>query len=107
MPQLFEPGLPPVKALVIQGPDRFGLTDVSSPSPAPNEVVVDVLASGVCGTDLEILHGDMIYFTSRAAHYPVVPGHEWTGRVSALGSNVSHFKLGDHVVGEVSIGCCA
>jgi threonine dehydrogenase-like Zn-dependent dehydrogenase len=54
---------------------------------------------------MEILHGDMVYFTGGAATYPIVPGHEWTGIVRATGSAVTGIAPGDHVVGEVSIGC--
>jgi 2-desacetyl-2-hydroxyethyl bacteriochlorophyllide A dehydrogenase len=94
-----------MKALMIHGPDRFAIDDVRTPEPRPDEVVIDVLATGICGTDLEILHGDMVYFTSGAAAYPVIPGHEWTGVVRAAGADIAGFSPGDHVVGEVSIGC--
>jgi L-iditol 2-dehydrogenase len=49
----------------------------------------------------------MVYFTTGMASYPVVPGHEWTGVVAGVGCDVKGFALGDHVVGEVSIGCRA
>lgn len=96
-----------MKALVINGPDRFAFTERPSPAPGPGEVLIDVRGGGICGTDLEILHGDMVYFTSGAASYPVIPCHEWTGVVSAVGRDISRFSVGDHVVGEVSVGCLA
>lgn len=94
-----------MKALVIHGPKRFAFDEVPAPVSKPDEVIIDVLAAGICGTDLEILHGDMVYFTSGLASYPVIPGHEWTGVVRAVGKDVSALSLGDHVVGECSIGC--
>lgn len=62
----------------------------------PDDVLIDVLYCGVCHTDLHIArnHGG---YTS----YPVVPGHEIVGRVSAVGSGVSRFKIGQNV----GVGC--
>lgn len=94
-----------MRALVIHQPDRFSIDEVPAPDFKPDDVIIDVLATGICGTDLEILHGDMVYFTSGAAAYPVVPGHEWTGVVRAVGPDITTLSPGDHVVGEVSIGC--
>jgi len=94
-----------MRALVIEAPDRFSLAEVAQPSAARGDVVIEVLAGGICGTDVEILHGDMVYYTRGAAAYPVIPCHEWTGVVRALGEGVSHIAIGDRVVGEVSIGC--
>lgn len=94
-----------MKALTVHGPNRFSVDEVRTPEPKPHEVIIDVQATGICGTDLEILHGDMVYFTSGAASYPIVPGHEWAGVVRATGAEVGGLLPGDHVVGEVSIGC--
>lgn len=94
-----------MKALVIQGPNRFQMSEIPAPATGPDEVLIDVLAGGICGTDLEILRGNMVYFTNGAASYPVTPCHEWTGVVSAVGRDVRRFSAGDRVVGEVSIGC--
>jgi uncharacterized zinc-type alcohol dehydrogenase-like protein len=62
----------------------------------PDDVLIDVLFCGVCHTDLHIArnHGG---YTS----YPVVPGHEIVGRVSAVGLSVSRFRIGQYV----GVGC--
>ncbi|KKK69084.1 hypothetical protein LCGC14_2937590, partial [marine sediment metagenome] len=51
--------------------------------------------------------GTMFYFTSGLAQYPIIPGHEWSGEVMAVGSRVTDFKPGDKVVGECTVACGA
>lgn len=94
-----------MKAIVISGPGQAMLNDVSLPVLASDEVRVRVLATGCCGTDVELLEGTMPYFTSGMGKYPLIPGHEWTGEVAEIGPDVRGFSVGDHVVGECSCGC--
>ena len=94
-----------MKAIVISGPGRAALTDVEPQRLAPDEVRIKVLATGTCGTDVELFEGTMPYLTSGMAHYPLIPGHEWVGEVCELGAKASGFKIGDRVVGECSCGC--
>ncbi len=61
------------------------------PVPAPGEVLVEVLACGVCRTDLHVADGD-IHGT-----LPIIPGHEVVGRVLALGNGVEGFAIGDRI----------
>jgi propanol-preferring alcohol dehydrogenase len=68
------------------------LGHLAVPEPATHDVLVKVLACGVCRTDLHILDGEL------PAHKPgIVPGHEVVGRVVALGSAVTRFRVGDRV----------
>ncbi|GAA1822123.1 zinc-binding alcohol dehydrogenase family protein [Planosporangium flavigriseum] len=72
------------------GPLR--LADIPVPSPAPDELLVQVHACGVCRTDLHIAEGDL------PVHKPdVVPGHEVVGTVAAVGDAVQGFLIGDRV----------
>lgn len=64
--------------------------------PRPDDVVLDVLYCGVCHTDLHIARNHGGY-----TRYPVVPGHEIIGRVTQVGSGVTHFKVGD----TIGVGC--
>ena len=65
---------------------------VPVPRPGPDEVLVAVLACGVCRTDLHVAEGDL------AVHRPdVVPGHEVVGEVVAVGSSVTELSAGDRV----------
>lgn len=61
------------------------------PHPGPGELLIEVSACGVCRTDLHVLDGEI------AAHYPIIPGHEIVGRVTALGSGVEAFTIGQRV----------
>jgi propanol-preferring alcohol dehydrogenase len=61
------------------------------PIPGPGEVLVRVLACGVCRTDLHVVDGEI------PARYPIVPGHEIVGRVEAIGPGVSAFTLGQRI----------
>jgi len=64
----------------------------AAPSPGPDEVLVRVIACGVCRTDLHIVEGDLPLVRS-----PVVPGHQVIGRVEAMGSQARRFRAGDRV----------
>lgn len=72
------------------------LFDFERRSPRPDDVVIDVLYCGVCHSDL---HGSRNNWGS--AKYPLVPGHEIVGRVTATGADVTRFAVGDHV----GVGC--
>lgn len=66
--------------------------EVPKPEPGPGEVLVRVLASGVCRTDLHILQGDLEIHRD-----PVIPGHEVVGLVEATGPSANRFAAGDRV----------
>ncbi|GAF41624.1 alcohol dehydrogenase [Agrilactobacillus composti DSM 18527 = JCM 14202] len=73
-----------------KAPLRF--TTRAVPQPKRGEVLVKILACGVCHTDLHVAEGDL------AVHRPhVIPGHEIVGRVVAFGPETSRFKLGDRI----------
>jgi hypothetical protein len=69
------------------------------------EVLVRVSFVGICGTDLEILEGSLGYYKSGMASYPIVPGHESSGTIAAVGPRVSELNEGDRVVVECIQGC--
>lgn len=94
-----------MRAFVITGPGRAEVQDVDPPVAAPGQVVVDVERAGVCGTDAEIFSGEMAYLDSGDAQYPIRIGHEWCGRVSAVGADVHPAWLGKRVTGDTMLGC--
>ncbi len=94
-----------MKAIRVLGPGNIAIVDIAEPVFAPDDVVIRVLAVGICGTDIEIIDGNMAYYSSGLAQYPITLGHEWVGVVETLGANVTDLAIGDRVVGEVSIGC--
>jgi len=91
---------------VIEGIHKFHITDnFPKPVPGGDDVLIKVKATGICGTDLEVIEGHLGYYTSGLAKYPIVPGHEWVGEIHAVGENVKGFAVGEHVVGETIIPC--
>ncbi len=69
------------------------IIDITIEAPAPDDVLVDVTASGVCHTDLTIKNQN-----GAGMKFPIILGHEGAGIVKAVGSNVTHLKPGDPVV---------
>lgn len=79
-------------AMVCDGPGQpLRLEHRPMPVAGPGEVLIRVLACGVCRTDLHVLDGEV------AAKYPIVPGHEIVGQVVAVGADVADFSAGDRV----------
>jgi 2-desacetyl-2-hydroxyethyl bacteriochlorophyllide A dehydrogenase len=94
-----------MKAFRIYGARSARYEELPDPTIGPDEALLRVRAVAACGTDLEIYQGTMFYFTSGLAHYPVIPGHEWSGEVLQVGENVSNVVPGDKVVGECTVSC--
>jgi threonine dehydrogenase-like Zn-dependent dehydrogenase len=94
-----------VRAFVVTAPNRYAVEDVEPPTPGPGQVVVDVARVGVCGTDVEIFTGELPYLQQGHAWYPMRLGHEWCGRVSAVGEGVDPGWLGRRVTGDTMLGC--
>jgi 2-desacetyl-2-hydroxyethyl bacteriochlorophyllide A dehydrogenase len=88
-----------VRAVVIKAPHEVEVMTVDDPTPGPRDVVVEVAACGICGTDLHILEGEF------APTLPVIPGHEFAGTVAAVGSEVSELTVGDRVAVDPSLYC--
>ena len=88
-----------MKVAQIVQPDQLEMFDLPIPEPAENEVLIKVMASGICGTDIHIFRGEYM------GAYPVIPGHEFSGIVEAAGSGVTRFRPGDRVAVEPNIAC--
>ncbi len=86
-------------AAEITAPGATRLIETDVPTPAPDEVLIQVRRAGICGTDLHILHG--VY----QATYPLIPGHELSGEVVAVGDAVRYFEIGDRVTADPNIFC--
>ncbi len=94
-----------MKAVQFYGAREMKFEDVEIPSYGPDEVLVKVHCVGVCATDLEIFQGDMVYFLTGQAKFPIIPGHEWAGEIVEVGANVTGLAVGDRVVGETTLAC--
>ncbi|MGW3570805.1 zinc-dependent alcohol dehydrogenase family protein [Streptomyces sp. NPDC000941] len=88
-----------MRAAVIEAPGKVSVATVPDPTPGPRDVVVDVAACGLCGTDLHILQGEF------APTLPIVPGHEFAGEVVGIGSEVTEVAVGDRVAVDPSLYC--
>jgi threonine dehydrogenase-like Zn-dependent dehydrogenase len=93
-----------MRAFILTGPHEGSVQHVAAPIPAPGEAVIDVERVGVCGTDVELYTGEMAYFKDGHALYPMRLGHEWSGRVSAIGEGVDTQWVGRRVMGDTMIG---
>lgn len=89
-----------MKAVQFSGVDKLALAEVDAPSIKDDEVLVSLRSVGICHSDFELLEGRYIV----PFDYPIIPGHEWAGRIVEVGRDVSGFKPGDRVVGECVIG---
>lgn len=89
-----------MKAAVIDSPGTLEIGEVPDPTPGPDDIVVAVQASGICGTDIHLYDGEF-----DAAVYPLIPGHEFAGEVVAAGAAVSTVKVGDLVAVDPSLYC--
>jgi threonine 3-dehydrogenase len=79
------------------------MEDVAKPTVGPNDVLVKVQKTGICGTDIHIYNWDE--WSQRTIKTPMHIGHEFMGVVAEVGSEVTGFKAGDRVSGEGHITC--
>jgi S-(hydroxymethyl)glutathione dehydrogenase / alcohol dehydrogenase len=90
-----------MKALVVNALGQgFDFEDVQIATPIGREVLVKVQASGLC-------HTDLLFATHNIVPMPAVLGHEVAGIVAAVGSDITQFHVGDHVVGSLAQACGA
>jgi threonine 3-dehydrogenase len=79
------------------------LEEVPVPQIGINDVLIEVLRTGICGTDVHIYQWDD--WAQETVPVPLVIGHEFVGRIVKLGSNVKDFEVGDVVSGEGHVVC--
>jgi L-iditol 2-dehydrogenase len=89
-----------VKALLLSDYNRLEISDVPMPRPHSDEVLIRVEACGICGSDVHGFDGS----TGRRIP-PLIMGHEASGVVSAIGTDVSRFHPGDRVTFDSTIYC--
>ena len=94
------------KAAVMHGTHDVRLEDVPVPEPGPNEVLVEIRAVGVCGSDVHYYEEGRI--GSFVVEEPLILGHESMGTVVALGENATRHEVGDRVTLEPGVpdGTC-
>ncbi len=88
-----------MRAIVYAEPGKFELAEIPRPDPAPGQVLLKVLMTGVCGTDLHLHAGEF------SPTYPLTPGHEMVGEVAELGTGVTTLRVGQRVTVDNARGC--
>ncbi|MDP3209408.1 MAG: alcohol dehydrogenase catalytic domain-containing protein [Rhodoglobus sp.] len=94
-----------MRALVVTAPRKAEVVDVPDLTPGPGELLVGVERVGICGTDVELYTGEMAYFGQGVTTFPLRLGHEWAGRVVAVGSLDDESWIGQRVTGDTMLGC--
>lgn len=93
-----------MKACVLTGPGTFEIRDdVPVPKPEAGEVLCKIGGVAICGSDPGVFDGHLA--GEWPPSYPFIAGHEWSGRIVAVGEGVTGFKVGDRVAGEAHKGC--
>ncbi|GAA0920495.1 NAD(P)-dependent alcohol dehydrogenase [Nonomuraea longicatena] len=87
-----------MKAFQLVAPHKAELRDVDVPEPGPGEILLQITGSGVCHSDLHLLHTD-------GMPYPMTLGHEPAGRIAALGPGVTGWEIGQHALAYIAWGC--
>lgn len=93
-----------MKALVKKhGKEGIWMDEVPVPEPGPNDVLIKISKTSICGTDVHIYNWDS--WAQKTIPVPMVIGHEYVGRIESFGANVKGFKKGDLVSGEGHVVC--
>ncbi len=90
------------RAVILDGPRRLRVATRAVPDVGPGEALIEVKWAGICGSDIDLRNGVR---PAEIVRYPVVPGHEWSGIVEAIGHGVDHSLLHKPVVGENIRSC--
>jgi threonine dehydrogenase-like Zn-dependent dehydrogenase len=100
-----------MKAVRVHGIQDYRLEEVPVPQIGPGEVLIRVLATGICASDVKTFHGARVWGSEEIAPYievPVTPGHEFVGQVVALGEGAAEkygLAIGDMAVSEQIVPC--
>jgi threonine 3-dehydrogenase len=93
-----------MKALAkIKAEPGIWMTDAPIPTIGPNDLLIKIKKTAICGTDLHIYNWDE--WAQRTVPVPLVTGHEFVGVVEKIGSEIEGFKIGDRVSGEGHVTC--
>ncbi|WP_199613982.1 alcohol dehydrogenase catalytic domain-containing protein [Paenibacillus alkalitolerans] len=98
-----------MNAVVAYAAADYRLEERPTPLPEPGEIVIEVEAVGICASDAKCYAGAPMFWGdgNQPAYVkaPVIPGHEFVGRVAALGEGVTDYQIGDRVLSEQIVPC--
>lgn len=89
-----------MKAVVVHGAGDVRVDEVPEPIVGPKDVLIQVAACGICGTDVHIIDGEF-----PPAKFPLIIGHEFGGTVTAVGDQVIGFSVGERVGVDPNVPC--
>ena len=89
-----------MRAVVFEGKGKLAVTNLPDPTPGEKDVVLKVAAVGMCGTDIHVYDGEF-----EGGIFPIVPGHEISGEIVAVGSAVKNLRAGDLVAVNPTLTC--
>ena len=90
-----------MKAIVFTEPHKYEVKSVPDPEIGTDEILLRSKAVGICRSDFDLLAGEY----TLPLHWPIIPGHEFSGEIVEIGQQVKGYKRGDRVVGECAVGC--
>ena len=88
-----------MRAVFYEAPQHFTVSDVPTPRPLPHQVLIKVATCGVCKTDVHIHRGEFI------SEFPLIPGHEFSGTITEVGSEVEDLAVGMRVAVDNTVLC--
>jgi len=91
-----------MKAVILAGPGKLEVRDVPTPSPGPADVLIQVESCALCSTDVSLIAHPL---PGQPPYGEFIIGHEYAGKVVALGETVDEFAVGDRVAVEAHLGC--
>src|ERR1700751_4997009 len=90
-----------MRAVIWEEPGKLAVIEAADPAPGHGELVIQVGRCGICGTDVHIADGEF-----PPTPYPIIPGHEFAGRVAAVGTGVPPgWREGERVAVDPSLFC--
>jgi L-iditol 2-dehydrogenase len=89
-----------MRQAIMRLPGKIEFREVDKPVPQENEVLIEMKRIGVCGSDIHVWHGQHPYTS-----YPIVQGHEVSGLIAEVGSQVEGLSVGDRVTLMPQITC--
>ena len=101
-----------MRSIICHGPEDYRLEEIAVPGVGPGEVLVKVLGTGICASDIKCFAGAPLFWGDEAregyCQPPVTPGHEFIGEVVALGDGAAEkygLALGDRAISEQIVPC--
>lgn len=88
-----------MQAVIFPQAERLSVERVPDPTPARDEVIVQVSRCGICGTDVHIYRNEYM------SDFPLIPGHEFGGVIVEVGSDVTDLKVGQRVAVDPNLYC--